>query len=123
MRINVSWHPKAGCAPRILLLPVLLMGLQRAASGAETPVDSRAAAITALNRCLSSRQPMACLEADTALQELLQQQGALQRQQQPRCLPALTRVETYLAAYRWGLETTTNLQRVVAEAQQQCPEP
>lgn len=117
----MSCHPKTGSASLLLLVPALLLSLQRNASGEVLPVDSHATGFAALNNCLSSRQQLACQEADTALQDLIQQQGALQRQQHPRCLGALTQLETVLALFRWRLESNGNLERLIRSAEPLCP--
>jgi len=76
----------------------------------------------ALNRCASTRQATACLDAEGALKGLIQLQEAPdQRQLHPRCLGALSQVETVLAVFRWRLETNDNLQRMIDAAQLQCP--
>ncbi len=109
--------------------PALLLALQLpAAQAADQPsqpaADLRSTALTALNRCSSTRQQQACQEASTALQALIrQEEGAEQRQLRPRCLGALTHVETVLAAFRWRLERSENLQRVVDAAAVQCADP
>jgi hypothetical protein len=105
--------------------PALVLALlQSASTQAQVPPNPRAEAFSSLDRCTTLRQQDACALAATNLEALLKINDAPQQSEhQPRCLPALTRVETYLAAYRWGLETTADLERVVAEAKQQCPEP
>ena len=106
----------------IQLGPALLLALQLATSAAEPAQDGSAAeAFSALNRCSSTRQQQACLEAESALKTLIRQQEAEpKRRQHPRCLGALTHAETVLAAFRWGFETNANLQRVLAAAMRQC---
>ena len=106
--------------------PALLLALHLpAALAAEAPAPAAnrySAAFSALNRCSTMRRQEACLEADTALQDLIrQQEGPEQRLRHPRCLGALTHVETLLAAFRWRFENSANLQRVVAAAAAQCP--
>ena len=68
----------------------------------------RSQAFAALEHCLSERQQRACSE---------------QRLAQPRCLSALTRVETHLHAVRWRLETTAALRTMVEAAAVDCPAP
>ena len=106
----------------IRLGPALLLALQLPITAAEPPPSGSAlTAFSALNRCSSSRQQQACLEAESALKALIQQQEAEdQRRQHPRCLGALTQVETVLATFRWGFNTNTNLKRVISAAEQQC---
>jgi hypothetical protein len=106
--------------------PTLLLALQLPAAQAtdqpsQPAADLRGTALTALNRCSTTRQQQMCLEASTALQALIrQEEGTEQRQLRPRCLGALTQVETVLAAFRWRLERSENLQRVVDAASVQC---
>lgn len=104
----------------------LLLALQQSAAlAAEAPVPSanlRSAAFSALNRCSTTRQQETCLEANTTLQALIsQEEGAQQRLSHPRCLGALTQVETVLAAFRWRLENSGNLQQMLDAAAVQCP--
>ena len=104
--------------------PALLLALQLPLAAATPPAPENSALepFSALRRCSSTRQQQACLDADVALKTLIQQQTAeQQRRQHPRCLGALTHLETVLAAFRWGLETDTNLQQRIAAAEQQCP--
>ena len=107
----------------------LLLALQLpAASAAETlpqpaPGPNAGSAFQALSRCANGLQQSSCLEAEAALKALMQQQETPdQRLQHPRCLGALSQVETVLAVFRWRLETNDNLQRVIAAAEQQCPQ-
>ena len=82
----------------------------------------RTEAFSALNQCSSSRQQQSCLDAETSLRALIrEQEGVEQREQQPRCLGALTHVEAVLATFRWRLETNENLKRVIHSAEDQCP--
>ena len=82
----------------------------------------RTEAFSALNQCSSSRQQQSCLDAETSLRALIgEQEGFEQREQQPRCLGALTHVEAVLATFRWRLETNENLKRVIRSAESQCP--
>jgi len=75
-----------------------------------------------LNRCSATRQQEACLEANTTLQALInQEEGAQQRLSHPRCLGALTQAETVLAAFRWRFENSGNLQQMIDAAAVQCP--
>lgn len=104
----------------------LLLTLQLSTALAEqAPVPTtnlRGAALSALNQCSSTRQQQACLEANTVLQNLIiQEEGAQQRLRHPRCLGALTQVETVLAAFRWRFENSRNLQQVLDAAAVQCP--
>ena len=107
--------------------PALLLALQAtAAQGADqtnaAATNLRSTALAALNRCSSTRQQQACQEASDALQALiLQEEGAEQRQSRPRCLGALTHTETVLAAFRWRLERSDHLQRVIDATTEQCP--
>jgi hypothetical protein len=100
----------------------LLLALQlSAALAAEAPVPAanlRSAAFSALNRCSATRQQEACLEANTTLQALINQE---QRLSHPRCLGALTQAETVLAAFRWRFENSGNLQQMIDAAAVQCP--
>ena len=113
--------------PTLLRLgPALLLALHLppalAAEATAPPANARSAAFAALNRCSSTRQQDTCLEARSALEALIrQEEAAEQRLQHPRCLGALTHVETVLAAFRWRLENAGNLQRVIEAAVGQCP--
>jgi hypothetical protein len=102
--------------------PALLLALQLPAAHAAD--DLRSAALTALNRCSTTRQQLACGEASEALQGLISlEEGEEERQLRPRCLGALTHVETVLAAFRWQLERSENLQAVINAAAVQCGDP
>jgi hypothetical protein len=107
----------------IELGPALLLAVQLPLAAAPpAPESSALEPFSALRRCSSTRQQQACLDADVALKTLIQQQTAeQQRRQHPRCFGALNHLETVLAAFRWGLETDTNLQQRIAAAEQQCP--
>ncbi len=111
--------------------PALLLALHLPAGLAAEPsakpeapaADGRSAAFTALNRCSATRKQDSCLEAKSALEALIrQEEGAKQRQLRPRCLGALSHVETVLAAFLWQLERSDNLQRVIDAATDQCPD-
>lgn len=115
-----------GVTTPIRIGTVLLLALQlSAALAAEAPAPAtnlRSAALSALNRCSTTRQHEACLEANTTLQALIsQEEGAQQRLSRPRCLGALTQVETVLAAFRWRFENSRNLQQMIDAAAVQCP--
>jgi hypothetical protein len=95
------------------------------AAGESNPngANLRTAALADLNRCSSTRQQQPCLAASESLQALIrQEEGAKQRQLRPRCLGALSHVETVLAAFLWQLERSDNLQRVIDAATDQCPD-
>jgi hypothetical protein len=84
----------------------------------------RSQAFAALERCLSECQQRACDEADPALQALIRlAETSEQRLAQPRCLSALTRVETHLNAVRWRLETTAALRTMMEAAAVDCQAP
>jgi hypothetical protein len=115
-----------GVTRLIRIGPALLLALHLpAALSAEAPAPAanlHSAAFSALNRCSTARRQETCLEAHTALEVLIrQEEGPEQRLRQPRCLGALTHVETVLAAFRWRFENSTNLQRVIEAAATQCP--
>ena len=102
----------------------LLLALQLPVASALEPPNQPGASLAfkALRRCDNERQPSICLEAEGALKALIQREEAPdQRLAHPRCLGALSHVETVLAVFRWELETNDNLQRVIEVAQQQCP--
>jgi hypothetical protein len=102
--------------------PMLLLALQLPVVPDGASSSFRDAAFRSLNRCSSSRQPQACADADAALQALIRQQDNPEaRERQPRCLGALTQLESVLATFRWRLETNTNLQRAIDAASDQCP--
>jgi hypothetical protein len=106
--------------------PALLLVLQclpAMAAEATAPATSlRSAAFAALNRCRSTRRQETCLDAQNALEALIrQEEGPEQRLNNPRCLGALTHLETVLAAFRWRLENSDNLQQVIDAAAGQCP--
>lgn len=104
------------------LSPVLLLALQLPVVPDASSSNLRDAAFRSLNHCSSSRQQQACAEADTTLQALIvEQEQPEARERQPRCLGALTQVETMLATFRWRLETSTNLKRAIDAASAQCP--
>ena len=103
--------------------PALLLALQPAAAEPAVP-SLHAAAFSALIRCAESRSQQTCQLADSELKALIRdQERAEQRELQPRCLGALTQLESLLAAYRWRLETTDNLRLAINAANQQCPAP
>ncbi len=115
-----------GVLTLLRLGPALLLALHfppaLAAEAAAPPANARSAAFDALNRCSTTRQQDTCLEARSALEALIRQEEAPeQRLHHPRCLGALTHVETVLAAFRWRLENAGNLQRVIDAAEGQCP--
>lgn len=101
--------------------PALLLALQPVA--AEPPASSpHTAAFSALIRCADSRSQQSCLQADTELKALIvDQEREEERQQHPRCLGALTQLESLLAVYRWRLESTDNLRLAIQAAAEQCP--
>jgi len=110
--------------------PALLLALHLPAGLAAEPAakpeapaaDGRSAAFTALNRCSATRKQDSCLEAKSALEALIRQEELPDaRLSRPRCLGALTHVETVLAAFRWRLENSANLQSVMDAAAGQCP--
>ena len=108
-------------AALIQLGPALLLAVQSAAVEPQ-PAVLHSAAFSALIRCANSRSPATCLDADTALKTLIQDQEREEaRQLHPRCLGALTQLESVLAAYRWRLENTGNLRLAIQAAAQQCP--
>ena len=107
-----------------MLASLLLLALQPAAAPDASPPAPHTAAFSALEHCADSRSQQGCLEAETALKALIvDQEREEERQQHPRCLGALTHVETVLAVYRWRLENTGNLQGAIQAAAQQCPAP
>jgi hypothetical protein len=115
-----------GVLTLLRLGPALLLALHLppalAAEAAAPAANARSAAFAALNRCSSTRQQEACVDARSALEALIRQEEAPeQRLKHPRCLGALTHVETVLAAFRWRLENAGNLQRVIEAAVGQCP--
>ena len=110
-------------AARIAL--VVALSASAAASPQGAPGLERqlqALAFGAITRCISTRRQADCSEADTALQHLIRSSEQPHAQQQrPRCLGALTQLETHLAAVRWRLERTSDLAIQLEEAQQDCP--
>ena len=103
----------------------LLLALQLPAASAAEPAAPFAggSAFEALSRCANERQQSSCQQAEEALQALIKQQESPEQQlQHPRCLGALSQVETVLAVFRWRLETHDNLLRVIQAAQQHCPQ-
>ena len=112
--------------------PALLLALHLPAGLAAEPsakpeasaADGRSAAFTALNRCSATRKQDSCLEAKSALEALIRQEEPPDaRLSRPRCLGALTHVETVLATFRWRLENSVNLQSVIDAAALQCADP
>ena len=115
-----------GVTRLIRIGPALLLALHLpAALAAEAPAPAanlHSAAFSALNRCSTARRQETCLEAHTALEVLIRQEESPDaRLSRPRCLGALTHVETVLAAFRWRLENSANLQSVIDAAAGQCP--
>jgi hypothetical protein len=108
-----------------LLLALFPMGVVRSQEQPEAPptyASVRSNAFEALELCVNQRKPEPCTAADTALQHLIRSAEAPeQRLVAPRCLSALTRVETSLNTFRWRLETTTALQAMVNGAASDCP--
>jgi hypothetical protein len=103
------------------LSQVLWLALQLPVVPDTSSSNLRDAAFRSLNDCSSTRQQQACRQADTNLQALIvEQEQPEARERQPRCLGALTQVETALATFRWRLETSTNLQRAIGSAEAQC---
>ena len=104
------------------LAPALLLALPLPVVPNEAPSSFRDAVFRSLNRCSATRKQQACTDADAALQALIRQEEAPDaRERQPRCLGALTQVETLLATFRWRLETNSNLQTSIDAAATQCP--
>jgi len=107
----------------IRLGPALLLALIPSAH-AQEPASLRDSTFTALEVCITKRQQEPCGSADTALQALIRSaEVPEQRLHQPRCLGALTRVETSLATFRWRLNTAAALQRMVEAAAADCSAP
>jgi hypothetical protein len=118
-RMRIRLQPWAA----LLLLAVQVPAAMAAGEAIPSEGQVRRTAFEALNRCSTTRKQQACLEASDALQALIrQEEGAAQRIRQPRCFGALTHAETVLATFRWQLERSDNLQRVIDAAAQQCPE-
>ena len=71
-----------------------------------------------------SRRQADCLDAATQLETLIKASERPGPQLlRPRCLGALSQLESHLAAFRWSLETATDLGRAVADARRDCPAP
>jgi hypothetical protein len=103
------------------LSQVLWLALQLPVVPDSSSGNLRDEAFRSLNHCSTTRQQQACRQADTNLQALIvEQEQPEARERQPRCLGALTQVETALATFRWRLETSTNLQRAIDAAEAQC---
>ncbi|MEB3169252.1 MAG: hypothetical protein VKK97_11055 [Synechococcaceae cyanobacterium] len=107
----------------IRLGPALVLALITSAQ-AQQPASLRHNTFTALELCVTDRDQEACASADTALQALIRSaESPEERLHQPRCLGALTRVETSLATFRWRLNTAATLQRMVEGAAVDCSAP
>ncbi|MBV2351108.1 hypothetical protein KUL97_05215 [Synechococcus sp. HK05] len=112
--------------PALLLALHLPTGLaaEPSAKPEASAADGLGAAFTALNRCSATRTQDSCLAAKSALEALIRQEESPDaRLSRPRCLGALTHVETVLAAFRWRLENSANLQSVIDAATVQCTDP
>lgn len=100
-----------------LAIPIALAVALAPPPAAVPPAAVPAQAFSALDRCLSTRQQQACSDADVELQQLIR------TSEQPRCLSALTQLETHLAAFRWQLEGVSDLRIKLQQARQDCPAP
>ena len=95
---------------------------QEQAAGPLSPAVLRNTAFTALEHCVAERTQESCAAAEQALQALIgSAQTSQQRLHRPRCLSGLTRVETSLHTFRWGLSTTGVLKTMVDSAALDCP--
>ena len=80
--------------------------------------------LAALRDC-TSPQPLAlCEPASQRLQELIAiSERPTARELRPRCLGALTLLDTHLTVFRWGFEPRQQLDPVIQQVEQACPAP
>ena len=80
--------------------------------------------LAALRDC-TSPQPLAlCEPASQRLQELIAlSERPTARELRPRCLGALTLLDTHLTVFRWGFEPRQRLDPVIQQVEQACPAP
>ena len=80
--------------------------------------------MTSLRDCTSPQPLELCEPASQRLQELIAiSERPYAREQRPRCLGALTLLETHLTVFRWGYEPRQHLEAVIQHVEQACPAP
>jgi hypothetical protein len=80
--------------------------------------------LEALGSCTSPQPLERCEPASQQLQDMIRvSELPAAREQRPRCLGALTLLETHLTVFRWGLEPRQQLQTVIQQLEQDCPPP
>ena len=86
--------------------------------------DLRPQLLAALRDCTSPLPLALCEPASQRLQELITlSERPTARDQRPRCLGALTLLETHLTVFRWGFEPRQHLDPVIQQVEQACPAP
>ena len=95
------------------------------AAAPSTPLiyrEVRPQLLPALRDCTSPQPLELCEPASQRLQELIViSQRPLARERRPRCLGALTQLETHLTVFRWGFEPKEHLQTMIQQVEQACP--
>lgn len=80
--------------------------------------------LAALRDCTDAQPLALCEPASQRLQELITiSERPTARDQRPRCLGALTLLDTHLTAFRWGFEPRQQLDLVIGLVEQACPAP
>jgi hypothetical protein len=104
------------------------LGLPLAVAAAEPPAATdgysmlRAQLLDALQTCTSPEPASRCEPASQRLQELIAfNETAAAREQRPRCLGALSLLDSHLRVFRWRLEPLERLQAVIQQVEQACP--
>lgn len=112
---------------QILALAALnLLGPAASAQGQPSAPyrDLRSQLSGELDSCLAAPSGPACNQARLVLQALIRvSERPMQRQLRPRCLGALSQLETHLSVFSWGLEPAERLQQQRDQAMLLCPAP
>ena len=110
-------HPLRSSLPIALGLPLVL--------GLPQPYrELRPQLMAALRDCTSPQPLELCEPASQRLQDLIAlSERPAAREQRPRCLGALTLLETHLTVFRWGFEPRNQLQTAIERVEQDCPAP
>ena len=99
------------------------LGLPLAVAAAQPPdAGLREQLLDALQTCTSPEPASRCEPASQRLQELIAfYETAAAREQRPRCLGALSLLDSHLRVFRWRLEPLERLQAVIQQVEQACP--
>ena len=113
-------------APATVPSPAQSQGGVAPQASPQTPPyrELRPQLLAALRDCTSPQPLELCEPASQRLQELITlNERPAAREQRPRCLGALTLLETHLTVFRWGFEPKEHLQAVIQQVEQDCPAP